>query len=93
MRCRHAWPPRSGSAQTCAVTIGDAPAQTYRGTHSLGDPAFVLPGWLRHATRDGAWLRAGSVVTTGTWCGLPLAAAGDRVTAEFAGIGRVSVQL
>ena len=65
------------------MTIGDAPAQTYRGTHSLGDPAFVLPGWLR----------AGSVVTTGTWCGLPLAAAGDRVTAEFAGIGRVSVQL
>ncbi|MEO5770868.1 MAG: fumarylacetoacetate hydrolase family protein [Burkholderiaceae bacterium] len=84
---------RDWSAQTCAVTIGDAPAQTYRGTHSLDDPAFVLPGWLRHATREGACLRAGSVVTTGTWCGLPLAAAGDRVTAEFAGIGRASVQL
>ena len=84
---------RDWSAQTGAVTIGKAPAQTFRGTHSLGDPAFVLPAWLRHATRDGAVVRAGSVVTTGTWCGLPLAADGDRVIADFTGMGRASVQL
>jgi 2-keto-4-pentenoate hydratase len=91
-----AWVPfaaRDWAAQTCMLTIGDAPAQTFRGTHSMGDPAFVLPAWLRHAMRDGAVLPAGTVVTTGTWCGLPLAAAGDRVSAEFPGIGRAEVQL
>jgi 2-keto-4-pentenoate hydratase len=80
-------------AQQCVLTIGDAPAQTFRGTHSMGDPAFVLPAWLRHATRDGAVLPAGTVVTTGTWCGLPLAAAGERIDVEFPTIGRASVQL
>jgi len=44
------------------------------GTHSLRDPAWVLPQWLRHATRHGATLPAGTVVTTGTWAGVvPLA--------------------
>ncbi len=84
---------RDWSEHSCRLTIGNAPTQTFRGTHSLGDPAFVLPAWLRHATRDGGVLRAGSVVTTGTWCGLPLAAAGDRVVVEFSGIGGAFVQL
>jgi 2-keto-4-pentenoate hydratase len=38
-------------------------------------------------------VRAGTVLTTGTWCGLPMAAAGDRVMAEFPGIGSAEVQL
>lgn len=84
---------RDWAVQTCTLTIGHAPAQTFRGSHSLGDPTYLLPAWLRHATRDGAVLRAGSVVTTGTWCGLPLATAGELVTVDFAGIGRASVQL
>jgi 2-keto-4-pentenoate hydratase len=91
-----AWAPfarRDWTTQTCVLTIGAAPAQTFHGTHSLGDPAFVLPAWLRHATRDGAVLPVGTIVTTGTWCGLPLAAAGDRVVVEFPGIGRAEVQL
>ncbi len=57
------------------------------------DPAFVLPAWLRHATRHGRTVPAGTVVTTGTWCGLPIAAAGDRVVADFPGIGQAAVQL
>jgi 2-keto-4-pentenoate hydratase len=52
----------------------------------------VLPGWLRHATRDGATLRAGTVVTTGSWCGVLFAHAGDRVTVTFDGVGIASVQ-
>ena len=59
----------------------------------MGDPTFVLPAWLRHATHDGGVLQAGTVVTTGTWCGLPMAAAGDRVVADFPGIGTAAVQL
>jgi 2-keto-4-pentenoate hydratase len=84
---------RDWSAQRCRVQIGAQPPVERRGTHSLGDPAFVLPAWLRHATRDGRGLAAGTVVTTGTWVGILQAAAGDVVTAEFPGIGRASVQL
>ena len=73
------------SAQRCEVQIGDRRTK-HIGTHSCGDPAWVLPSWLRHATRDGGVLRAGSVVTTGTWCGVLKAQAGDAVTVRFEGI-------
>ena len=59
----------------------------------MGDPAFVLLAWLRHLTRDGHAVAAGTVVTTGTWVGILDAVAGDRVDVAFAGIGAASVQL
>lgn len=79
-------------SQRCELQIG-ARRQVFTGTHSLGDPTWLLPQWLRHATRGGAVLPAGTVVTTGTWCGLPLAQAGDRVSAYFEGVGEATVQL
>jgi 2-keto-4-pentenoate hydratase len=78
---------RDWSAQVCRVRIGAQPEQVFRGSHTLGDPLAVLPAWLRHATRDGQVLRAGSVVTSGTWCGLLMAAPGDAVEVAFDGIG------
>ncbi|MDB5954940.1 fumarylacetoacetate hydrolase family protein [Ramlibacter sp.] len=84
---------RDWNAQTCSVQIGDAPAQVFRGSQSLGDPAWLLPIWLRHVTRQGATVPRGTVVTTGTWCGLLEAKAGDRVRAVFEGIGAAEVQL
>ena len=78
--------------QRCELRIG-AQLQVFTGTHPLGDPSWLLPQWLRHATRDGAVLPAGTVVTTGTWCGLPLAQAGDAVSVRFEGVGEVRVQL
>jgi 2-keto-4-pentenoate hydratase len=53
----------------------------------------VLAAWLRHLTRDGATVPAGTVVTTGTWCGMLPAAAGDRVDVRFDGIGSAQLQL
>lgn len=85
--------PRDWAAQRCLVTIGRAPVAEHRGTHSFGNPVHVLPQWLRHVTRGGRRLPAGTVVTTGTWCGLPMAAAGDRVLVDFPDIGRAEVQL
>jgi 2-keto-4-pentenoate hydratase len=69
------------------------PAQAFRGSHSMADPVFVLPAWLRHATRNGSVLPAGTVVTTGTWCGLLPARAGDEVEVQFDGIGAAHVRL
>ena len=84
---------RDWSAQRCRVEIGEQQPVERQGTHSLADPAFLLPAWLRHATRQGHTLPRGTVVTTGTWVGILHAAPGDLVTAEFAGVGSASVQL
>jgi 2-keto-4-pentenoate hydratase len=85
--------PIDWSQQRCRVVIGNSAPQDFKGTHSLADPTWLLPAWLRHATRHGATVPAGTVVTTGTWCGMLEAAAGDLVLVEFPGIGQASVQL
>lgn len=84
--------PRDWTQQRCEVRIGGA-LHEFRGTHSLHDPAFVLVQWLRHATQDGAVLPAGTVVTTGSWCGALEAQAGDAVRVVFDGVGEAAVQL
>jgi 2-keto-4-pentenoate hydratase len=84
-------PARDWSAQRCKVEIGDALPLEFRGTHSLGDPAYGLGAWLRHLTKDGRVLPAGSVVTTGTWCGIVHAQPGDVVVVSFEGIGQTRV--
>jgi 2-keto-4-pentenoate hydratase len=85
--------PRDWASQVCTVRIGAHAPVERRGSHAMADPAFVLPAWLRHATRAGATVPAGTVVTTGTWVGILAASAGDQVGAEFPGIGHASVQL
>lgn len=72
--------------QECQVRIG-AMTHVFRGSLGVGDPTWVLPDWLRHLSRHGATVPAGTVVSTGTWCGLLDATAGDEVSAEFPGIG------
>lgn len=84
---------RDWSSQQCLVKIGAGAAVERRGTHTLGDPTWLLPAWLRHATRDGAAVPAGTVVTTGTWCGMLPAAPGDLVSVRFDGVGEARVQL
>ena len=83
---------RDWAAQTCEVTIGTQAPQHFAGTHSLRDPAWLLPIWLRHATRDGQTVPAGTVVTTGTWCGLVDGHAGEAVKVTFDEIGQVAFQ-
>ena len=84
---------RDWARQSCRVLIGSQTPVEHRGSHSLSDPLHGLPEWLRHATRHGATVRAGTVLTTGTWVGILHAARGDLVRAEFPGIGQASVQL
>lgn len=85
--------PRAWEEQECRVRIGAGEWRSFRGSLGVVDPAWVLPQWLQHVTRNGATVPAGTVVTCGTWCGLLDAAAGDLVVAEFPGIGSASVQL
>lgn len=86
-------PTRDWAAQRCSIRIGGADALMFTGTHSLGDPAWLLVEWLRDVTRWFGTVPAGTVVTTGNWVGMLTARAGDLVQAEFDGIGRASLQL
>ena len=89
------WQPRRAvdwAVQRVALHIG-AKEQSFQGTHPLADPNWLLPAWLRHATRHGAVLPAGTVVTTGSWCGMPMVQAGDVVRVRFEGIGEARVRL
>ncbi|MEP6559011.1 MAG: fumarylacetoacetate hydrolase family protein [Burkholderiales bacterium] len=84
-------PGHDWAAQRCETRIGNADPIERTGAHPLGEPAWLLPIWLQHLTRDGGTVPAGTVVTTGSWIGMPPTASGQRVYAEFAGIGRVEL--
>jgi 2-keto-4-pentenoate hydratase len=80
------------SQQACRVGIG-AETREFRGTHSFGDPRKVLPRWAEHVAGTDGVVRDGTVVTTGTWCGILWAQPGTDVVVEFAGIGRAQLSL
>ena len=82
---------RDWSQQRCTVTVNGQP-QTFTGTHSLCDPAWLLRDWLQHVAREYGSVPAGTVVTTGTWCGCMSLNAGDRFEMEFDGLGRLGWQ-
>lgn len=84
---------RDWAVQHCEARIGAAAPVVRTGTHPLGDPAWLLPAWLQHATRHGQTVPAGTVVTTGSWVGMLPAARGDAVVVEFPGLGRVELTL
>ena len=84
-------PGHDWSAQRCETVVGNEPPIQRTGTHPLGEPAWLLPIWLKHLTRDGATVPAGTVVTTGSWIGIAPTAPGQRVHAEFSGIGLIEL--
>ncbi|WCM88183.1 fumarylacetoacetate hydrolase family protein [Acidovorax sp. NCPPB 3576] len=85
--------PPDWAQQRFTVRITGQDAVERQGTHSLGDPAWLLAAWLRHATQHFGTLPAGTVVSTGNWAGRLNARLGDAVEVAFDGIGAASVQL
>jgi 2-keto-4-pentenoate hydratase len=71
------------------VRNGDIVRET-RGGHPLGNLLFLLPWLAQHAAARGMPLRAGDVVTAGTWTGVFEAFPGETIDVEFDGIGRAS---
>ncbi|WP_198085066.1 fumarylacetoacetate hydrolase family protein [Variovorax sp. E3] len=81
------------ASQRCETKVGSTETVVRTGTHPLADPAWLLPIWLRHLTRHGHTVPAGTVVTTGSWVGVLPCRRGDQVTAAFPGIGAVRLSV
>ena len=84
---------RDWRLQAFELHVGDDAALARAGTHSLADPAWVVPAWLKHATRNGQAIAAGTIVTTGSWAGSVPANRGQLVRLNFEGIGAASLRL
>lgn len=61
------------------------------GANALGDPRLALTWLANHLVQRGIGLKAGDIITTGTCITPPAIAPGDRVIAEFVGLGQVTV--
>jgi 2-keto-4-pentenoate hydratase len=87
---RDDWTGYDLSTQRCVVTCEGAVVFDRRSGHSLGDPRCLLPWFLAHASARGG-LRAGDVVTTGTWCGMVPVQPGSAYEVGFDDIGAAQV--
>jgi len=61
------------------------------GSNVLGDPRIALTWLANHLAQRGIGLKTGDIVTTGTCITPPTIAPGNRVTAEFIGLGQLTV--
>ena len=63
------------------------------GSHPFGNPFRLMPWIVAHCARRAGGLRAGDIVTTGSWTGLEFAQPGDEIVARFPGIGEAVLRL
>lgn len=85
--------PPDWAALSCWIQRNDEAPLRASGSHPLGDPTWLLPTWLRHLSRNGASIQAGTVVTTGAWLVLSGLQAGDQVSLGFDGLGELQIAL
>ncbi|MEO8203480.1 MAG: fumarylacetoacetate hydrolase family protein [Betaproteobacteria bacterium] len=74
-------------AQRAEFHVNGALRNASAGAHPLGSPFGLLPWLSVHVKARGGALRAGDVITTGSWTGLELVRPGDEILARFPGIG------
>lgn len=79
------------AAQRVRAVNNGAVAAEGTGANVLGDPRIALIWIANHLAQRGIGLKAGDIVTTGTCITPPSIAPGDRVIAEFVGLGQLTV--
>lgn len=90
---RRDWYDIDFAAQAVELRVDGACRVSGRGSHPLGNPFRLLPWAAAHVARRSGGLRAGDIVTTGSWTGMRFVPPGARVTGRFPGIGEASVRL
>lgn len=86
------WSQVDFGAQRAQLWIDGRLAKEVAGAHPHGDPARLLPSARAHAASRGG-LRAGDLVTTGSWTGMDFVQPGAEVRAVFPGVGEAVVKL
>jgi len=81
------------SRQRAQLWINGALDKEATGVHPYGNPIRLLPWLAAHCAARCGGLRAGDIITTGTWTGMQFVAPGAQVIARFPGIGEASVTL
>jgi 2-keto-4-pentenoate hydratase len=81
------------AAQTVQVSRGAGVVAKGLGANALGDPRVALTWLANELISHGMHLKTGDVVITGT-CVVPVPVlAGQRLTAQFPGLGEVAVDI
>ena len=80
------------SALVARVRCNGEVERETRGGHPLGDLLFLLPWLAAHAAKRGMGLRAGDIVTAGTWTGVLEAFPGQTIEVEIPAIGSASAR-
>ena len=77
--------------ERCTLTVNGEVVGEATGAHPFGDPLKLLPWLANHCAKRRGGLRAGDVVTTGSWTGMSFVEPGADVVANFAGVGEARV--
>lgn len=88
---RSDWRALEPSQQSVELLVDGVPRVSAQGSHPLTDPRPLLYWIANHCTGRNGGLRAGDLVTTGSWTGLLFVEPGARVVARFPGIGEAEV--
>lgn len=79
--------------QVALLSVDGKQIGRYEGAHVCGDPLWMASQWLQHGVARHDQLTAGSVLTTGSWCGMVWLDGPAEVKATFEGIGEASLTL
>jgi 2-keto-4-pentenoate hydratase len=86
------WPRIDWSRQPVELSVDGRRVAGGTGSNPAGDLVRLVV-WLANHCAGRGGLKAGQLVTTGSWTGLIEAPPGSRVVAEFAGLGRAELTL
>jgi 2-keto-4-pentenoate hydratase len=90
---RRDWQAIDFTRQRAELWIDGTLAMEATGVHPYGNPIRLLPWLAAHCAARCGGLRAGDIVTTGTWTGMQFVQPGAEVVTQFPGIGEASVTL
>ena len=85
------WQAIDWRVQRAQLLVDGATCIDVTGAHPFGNPLRLMPWIAAHCARRSGGLRAGDMVTTGSWGGVHYVEPGCEVRARFAGIGEASV--
>lgn len=81
------------AACTVRLSVNGEETRQGAGAAVMGHPFDALAGYVAEIGAEGRRVRAGEIVSTGTWTMPYVAQRGDRVVADFGPLGRVEVTL